>query len=213
MSLNIKKTASIILLALAVGIILSGKFFIQKDFFKSDSECIRENEILRAGLQSAKINLVVPSLENKISAKVFSVYPFNNKNSIVLGAGQKDGVKKYAVVSWGENILIGQVSEVSDKWSSAKTVFDPDWQFPVRIGEKEIDGLLQGGSVPRIALISKDKEISSGDLVYSAGADLPYGIKIGEVGEIREKQSEVFKEAILKFPYNLNDLRNVQISP
>lgn len=142
-------------------------------------------------------------------AKVFSNYPFNTKNLIVLSFGAKQGVKVNDPVFW-EGFLLGQIRSVADESSEAKTVFDASWQIPVRIGEKQIDGMFQGGSIPKIVMIQADKEVNAGDLVISVSRDFPYGIKLGELGEV-EKADNVFKEGILKLPYNIVDLKEVKI--
>ena len=147
-----------------------------------------------------------------LSAKIFSTYPFNTKSILIINAGSGQGIKESIPVTTGENILTGQIMEVYENYSRVRTVFDPLWQIPVRIGEKEIDGLLQGGPSPRVALIEKDKLIQVGDLVYSASENFPYGLKIGEVEEIKESASGgAFKEAILKMPFNINELREVNV--
>lgn len=203
----------IALIIFLVGATYLTNFFIKKE--RSFDEVLRlkqENEELRAQIQQLTTNNQQPTTNgNYLTAKVFSTYPFNIKNQITVNAGGNRGVKKNMTAVLGQNILIGQVIDVSENFSVIQTTFDPNWQWPVRIGKKEINGLFQGGNEPKVVLIEKEKEIQISDVVYSAGREFPYGLKIGEVAEIKETAAGVFKEAILRMPFNVNELREVQI--
>ncbi|MEK7168341.1 MAG: rod shape-determining protein MreC [Patescibacteria group bacterium] len=205
---------SIILIAvLLTGTIYFTVFFIKKE--RSFGENLRfkqENENLRAQIQKLQLPITNHQLSNPyLTAKVFSTYPFNIKNQITVNAGKKQGIKKLAPAVLGENILIGQVNEVFENYSVVKTIFDSNFQLPVRIGKEEINALFQGGGEPKINLIDKEKPVQAGDIVYSASSEFPYGLKIGEISEIKETSAGVFKEAILKMPFNANELREVNI--
>lgn len=189
-------------------------FFIKKErFFDENTQLRKENENLKAELQGLNIENFAAKIssEDFLTVKVFSTYPFNIKSQIAVNAGEAQGVKKLMPALFGKNILLGQVVEVSKNYSSIQTIFDPNWQLPVRIGEKEINGLLQGGNEPKITFIEKDKPISVGDAVYSAKQGFPLGLKVGEISEVKESAPGVFKEAVLKTPFNISDLREVEI--
>src|SRR3989344_148609 len=49
------------------------------------------------------------------SAIVYSSYPFNNKSEIVISWGTNEGVAVGDVVAYGNNIIVGQVREVTAK--------------------------------------------------------------------------------------------------
>ena len=115
------------------------------------------------------------------------------------------------VATVGENILFGQVTDVFENFSVIQTIFDPAWQLPVRIGKEEINGLFKAGNEPKVILIEKEKQIQTDDIVYSASQEFPYGLKIGEVAEIKETAAGVFKEAVLKMPFNVGELREIKI--
>jgi rod shape-determining protein MreC len=208
----------IILIAFLLGGIYLTNFFIKKErFFDENSRLKQENENLKAQIQKSQSSIINcsssiaygPSL--LITAKVFSTYPFNVKNKITVNVGKKQDIKEMMVVAVGENLLVGQVVEIFENYSVIRTVFDPEWQLPVRIGREEVNGLLKGGNEPKVTLIEKEKAIQLGDIVYSASQEFLYGLKIGEVGEIKETSAGVFKEAVLKIPFNVGELREVQI--
>jgi len=189
-------------------------FFIKKErSFDENLRLKQENESLKAQIQQLEIRnwkLEIPR-DNYLVAKVFSTYPFNIKNQITINAGGKQGIKKMMAVTVEGNLLLGYISEVFDEYSIVQTIFDPSWQLPVRIGKEEVDGLFQGGSEPKLVLIAKEKAIQVGDIAYSASQEFPYGLKIGEILEIKENAAGVFKEAVLKIPFNINELREVMV--
>ncbi len=204
---------AVLIVILLIVVFFTG-FFIKKErFFDENIQLKKENENLKAELQGLKVE----NFESKISqdgfltVKVFSTYPFNVKSQITVNAGEAQGVKKLMPALFGKNILLGQIIEVSKNYSVIQTIFDPNWQLPVRIGEKEINGLLQGGNEPKITFIEKDKPITVGDAVYSAKRGFPLGLKVGEISEIKESAPGVFKEAVLTMPFNISALREVEI--
>lgn len=189
-------------------------FFVKKERFADENLRLKqENENLKAQIQGYSISNFQSSASSSqfISVKVFSAYPFNIKNQITINVGENRGIKKNMAVIFGENILIGQITEVFKDYSVVRTIFDPNWQTPVRIGQEEINGLFKGGNEPQVILIEKEKQIKIGDIVYTASQEFPYGLKIGEVVKINETSAGVFKEAILKIPFNASELREVNI--
>jgi len=104
-----------------------------------------------------------------------------------------------------------QVIEVFERYSIARTIFDSNFQVPVRIGDREINGLLKGGDKIKISMIEKDKEIQVGDFVFTASAEFPYGMKLGEISEIEDFSGSAFKEAFLLPSISINELRNVLV--
>lgn len=208
-----KRRLPVVLTVLIIIIVFFTGFFIKKEkTFDENLRLKQENEELRAQIQKSRLPIADRQLpDNYLSAKIFSTYPFNFKNKITVNVGEKNGVKKSAIVTLGENILVGQITDVDRDFSAARTIFDPNWQLPVRIGKEEVNGLLQGGNEPKIVLIENDEFLEAGLVVYSAGEGIPYGLKVGEIKEINKDAMGVFKEAFLKMSFNVGDLREVNI--
>jgi rod shape-determining protein MreC len=210
----LRRYSVILIVVLLTGTIYFTAFFIKKErSFDENLRLKQEKEELRSQIQKSSIlNPQSSILNSYLTAKVFSTYPFNIKNQITVNAGEKQGIKKLAPAVLEENILVGQVIEVFKNHSVVKTIFDSNFQLPVRIGKDEINAFFQGGGEPKVILIDKEKPIQAGDIVYSASSEFPYGLKIGEISEIKETSAGVFKEAILKMPFNVNELRIIEIS-
>jgi len=147
-----------------------------------------------------------------ISAKIHSRYPFNDKSVISINVGEEAGISVDMTVTVKEGLLLGKITKVFPHYSLVETIFNPGWQLPIRVGESEIESLLTGGIDLKVTLLSKDKKLENGDRVFAASKDFPYGLTIGDL-EISEAGSSagVFHEAVVKVPYNLNELSNVQV--
>ncbi len=172
-----------------------------------------ENENLKAQLEKNQIfNFQATSLDSDkkyLAADIFSTYPFNIKDVLVINKGSNDGVKKGMGVVVSSNIFIGEVLDVSLNSASVRTVFDPNWQLPVKIGENKTNGLFNGGNDPRITLI--EKSVKEGDGVFLSSKDFPLNLKIGDISQIRQESGGVFKDAVVQVPYNISELDRVYL--
>lgn len=182
-------------------------------------EAILENEILRAEVYRLEA-LDEQTFRNSDSvvASVFSKYPFNFKNEILIDVGENGALEfGQPVVFLGgsglypRGLLLGKVDKVFRDSSLVRTVFDKEWQSSVRIGKKGYLALLQGGGEPVIRLIPKDAKISVGDVVYSVQPEFPNSLPVGEVSEVGLSSDQVFQEAKLSFPYDFSNIKAVAV--
>lgn len=173
----------------------------------------RENEMLKAELLALKKEPIIKDKTGKILvfANVYSTYPFNNRNLLSINAGLKKEIKAGFTATIGGNLLLGQVVDSYENYSLVRTIFDPGWEIPVKIDNDGIDALLIGGREPRLALITKDKELKTGDVVYSASQEFPYGLRIGEINAIKNDVGDAFQEADLSLFYEPKDITEVVI--
>jgi len=156
-------------------------------------------------------SLLNEGVEREDSIKVYSSHPFNSRGEIAIAAGRNRGIETGDVVVYSGNILVGQVRSVFEYSSIVTTIFDSSWEVQARIGESEIDALMQGGNEPKMTLIPKDEHIQAGDIVLVAGKNFPYGLELGFVGETNDVSGDVFQEAILEPSFKVKDLRDVSI--
>lgn len=146
------------------------------------------------------------------SAKIYSSYPFNDRSIFTIAAGARNGVRKNAPVLAARGLLLGKVIKVFDRFSEVESIFSPAWKLPVKIGAAGIDGLLIGGPDPRVTMIVAEGEIVSGNAVYSASRDFPYGLKIGDVAAIKPSANNFFKEISLDLGYRFGNLLEVLVA-
>lgn len=177
------------------------------------SDLVLENESLRAELaQFQDIKSQLPDYkEGGVVAMVYASYPFNLKNEVLLDAGYNQGVEEEGVVIAKEEVLLGRVEKVFKNTSIIKTVLDNRWRSSARIGKNGIEGLLVGGVKPKLTLVSRDVVVDIGDVVYSADAEFPYGLAIGEVLTVNLSKDKLFQEVELGLGYDLSKVRTVLI--
>ncbi len=172
-----------------------------------------ENQSLRAQIAQYKIapSLIRQEGTRYIRAALYSSYPFNLSSQLLLAAGSESGILENAAVYAAPDVFIGQVTTAEERRSTVRTIFDPGWELPVKIGDGRVDALLVGGQEPRLTLISKRKPLIGGESVYLASRDFPYGLLLGTVAELRQSKESLFLEGRLIPSYTLSDLNELYV--
>lgn len=181
-----------------------------------------ENASLRAQLsQLENIQNQFPQWSpTYLKAYVYARYPFNFKNEFLVNAGRKQGVMTGQAAAIPavpsprrvqDTVFVGKVGNVFENTALVETVFDGRFQLAVRIGRTASEALLTGGNEPKIVLIPKTAAVAGGDVVYVAAAGFPYGMAIGEIGEVTVSRDNLFQEATLSLPYDASTVRAVLI--
>lgn len=177
-----------------------------------DQTLAAENDALEA--QLAELQVVQAELPTSspsdVRAMVYSRYPMNFRNELLVNAGSDEGVASGSAVIF-QGMLLGQVMTAFSGTALVRTIFDDDTKMPVRIGSAGVNGLLQGGSDPTVGSIAEGSAVSPGDIVYSAAPGLPYGLPIAQVTATGTSPDDLFEQATLSFPYNVNDIETVLI--
>ena len=171
-----------------------------------------QNDALQAQLAALQVvaSQLPTSTPNTIRAMVYSRYPMNFRNELLVNAGTNDGVASGAAIIF-QGMLIGQVQKVFENESLVQTIFDNNFKMPVRIGPTGTDGLLQGGADPVVGSIASTAAIAPGDIVYSATPGIPYAQPIAEVVATSTSADSLFQQATLSFPYDINNVETVLI--
>jgi cell shape-determining protein MreC len=172
-----------------------------------------ENQNLKtelAKLQNIK-NEFPEGVRGSILGVVYSRYPFNFKNQFLINAGKTNGVSANAAITFG-GVLVGKVAKVFDDMALVRTVFDSEFQTPVRIGNAGIEALFKGGNLPKVMLIPMKSEVQKGDIIYSSSPDFPYGLPIGEIADVTMSADQLFKEATVVFAYDINTIQTVLVA-
>jgi cell shape-determining protein MreC len=171
-----------------------------------------QNDALQAQLATLQTvaSQLPTSTSNTIRAMVYSRYPMNFRNELLVNAGANVGVTSGAAVMF-QGMLIGQVQTVFENESLIQTIFDNNLKMPVRIGSAGTDGLLQGGADPVVGSIASTAAIAPGDVVYSAAPGIPYAQPIAEVVATSTSADSLFQQVTLSFPYDINNVETVLI--
>ncbi|KAF0224516.1 MAG: rod shape-determining protein [Rhodospirillaceae bacterium] len=110
-------------------------------------------------------------------------------HSMLLNAGQHDGVRKGQAVLSGES-LIGYIAEVGDRSSRLLLLTDINAKIPVLVENSRTRAILSGDNKarPKLNYVAGNPSISVGDRVITAasGAAFPPGLPIGIIASTAE---------------------------
>ncbi len=187
-------------------------FFLASFSSSSQSkECeslVRENERLEFELLKYEKE-EGREVEKGQVADVFSRYPFNDKERLVVNLGESDIKVGLPVVTDG--YLLGRVSAVERYRSEIQTIFDPEWKSSVAVGDAKTKAVMEGGQPPRLELIPKDAEVEEGEFVFNIFPDFPYEKLIGKIEGIEENPEKTWYTASVRVPYTLDEVTEVVI--
>ena len=158
------------------------------------------------------IHTLAANLPGAKVVPVYSRYPFNLKNEILIAAGTKSGVKVGDIALF-EGSILGSVEKAFEDSALIQTIFDSRFKTPVRIGSQATDALLIGGSSPELTLIPANASANENDQVYSAGQDWPYGSSLGALHDLRSSENSLYKNGALRVFYNPATLSHVTVVP
>lgn len=172
---------------------------------------LSENAHLRKKLSEARAFL---SQEKSLNEEVFNLIPARPvgfSRFLIIDKGSDDGVKINQAVVFKDN-FIGLVKQVDPKKSKVMLASDPDSRISA-FSQSDVGmakGILLGqfGSEMLLDKILHEEPIAAFDLVYSAGQELeiPRGLILGQVTNVIEKETQVFKQAKIKPVFDIADL-------
>lgn len=200
-----------------IGDFFSGiRLFVENTFsqtFNSSiiSELETENKSLQFEINELKKTKSEINEYNFKIADVFSKYPFNNDGAIIINLGERDGIKTGMPVFVKNGILLGSVKKVNRTQSEVQTIFSPGWKTSVGVGEQKEKAVLNGGIVPFLELIPKDKNIKNGDNTINLSPEFPLNSYIGEIVELDTVPLDVWLKAKIKVPYSFQDIKSVLV--
>lgn len=212
-------------------------FWKAKDFFsgitydgfsmlKSKQTLIDENQSLKEKIQNDELKLLnvdVLSLENEdlkamlgrksskdaVLAGVLSKPPQSPYDTLILDAGSTEGVVKGDLVMAGEDIAIGEISEVFENSSQVKLYSSPGEEVVVTIGSGGLSATASGkGGGNFEAKIPRDIPISKGDVVLMPGIN---PILYGTVEDVEIRPADSFQYVLFKSPVNASFLSRVLV--
>lgn len=156
------------------------------------------------------LNILEKKTEKKfIFASVIFRPLFFNFDYFLIDAGKHDGVKKGMKIISYDNILIGEIYEVFEKESKVMLYSASENKIGVVLGNSELSTFAAGrGSENFEIILAKDVNITIGEKVLTQGIQT---FVLGEVSKIVENGNEPFKKVYFRYPFNLNELKYVEI--
>lgn len=152
---------------------------------------------------------------NLIPAEVIGWDALNPEPVLTLNRGTGDGVEKGRAVLIASGILVGVVTAVTDQSSQIEILTSSAVAVNAEGVESGVRGVVNGahGLGLTFNLISHDEKLVKGERVVTSGlgGQYPKSLLIGDVGEIRSQESELFQEANIIPAANFRNLRLVFI--
>lgn len=164
-----------------------------------------ENASLRQQLGMTGVNS-----QNLNSARIIGM-----TDSMIIDKGRADGVAVGDIVV-SKNIVIGKVSDTSEKLARVLPVTSPKSAIPAKAAKTRASGVVKG-SLGNIIFdnVTLDTTLEIDDLVQTSGdvndtgGGYPPGLLIGKIVSVDKSESNLFQRAKLESPVKLDRTRLV----
>lgn len=165
---------------------------VQFDKLKMDNDLLREELKFRS---QSKLTLEPCS--------VLSIDPQELSDAMVLSCGKEQGIQEgQAVLSQG--YLVAKIAYVGSYTSTALLISNAQSSIDARLSKNNTEGVVKGsfGSGMVFDLVSQNADVSSGDLVVTAGINsrIPKDILIGQIGSVLSGPNDLFKKMSVTSP-------------
>lgn len=164
-------------------------------------EVERENQRLRELLAFAETRPGVQLRGGQIIARVIGSDSNNFLNFIMVDLGSRHGIEVGMPVV-NDQGLVGRISAVTDTTSKVLLITDPQSTVNAILQNSRLTGVVTGraGGDPIMGFIPQGDPVGVGEVVLTSGmgGHFPKGIPIGQVTEVRQRDVEVFQEAVVR---------------
>jgi cell shape-determining protein MreC len=193
----------------------------KKTLYAKAEDLLKENAILKAEVQDRDIlaeeNMKLQELFNRKPEKKEFIYAsilarpgFFAYDSLIVGAGERDGVEAGELVYAGEYSTIGVVSEVYSAASRVTLFSNPGQETEILIGESSTTpGIALGKGagnfeikLPSAITIKEHEPIRLANDSH---------IILGEVTTIKTDPADSFQKVLFTLPVNIQELSSVLI--
>ncbi len=132
-----------------------------------------------------------------------------SQDSILINKGVQDGLLKDMPIITEQNVLVGRVSEVYDRFSKVLLISHKNSSLDAELGV--VRG--QGNFNLLFDLIPREQEIFPGDVVATGGLgnDFPKGLLVGKIKEVKKSDLEPFQQAEIEPAFNISQIEKVFI--
>ena len=155
-----------------------------------------ENSFLRKALNLA------PRLKGQITYA--SIYQFRlglGGYEVLVNKGSSDNISVGNIVLTEDDVLIGRIEKVYDKFSQVTIVNDRDFSVAVKVLSSGTAGIAKGAMAQGmyLDLIVSDDPIKEGDTIVSTGLDfIPPSLVVGTVSYVEINEADVFKKVKIR---------------
>ena len=176
---------------------------------------LKENDILREHLGFLERNELTYIMSNIISKEdILNVG--GQTEVIIIDKGEQHGIRKGLSVVNSQGVIIGKVAEVKVRTARVYLTSSDRCKLAVTIlGDDATSGIAQGslGLVIKMDFIPQIKNLNINDIVVSSGLekDIPRGLVVGNISEVRKESNELWQSAIIEPMLDMDELTIVSI--
>lgn len=181
----------------------------------NQKELIEENKKLREQLKFLNDNNF-KAVAAAVIAREATAEDTEEGQDLIINKGSRAGINiGYGAIS-AEGLIIGKVIEVKENSAKICLTTSPECKLAATVqNETRTQGITDGdlGLTIKMNYIPQLEKIAAGDTVVTSGlgANIPRGLVIGKVIEVRNESNEVWQDATIEPLVNLNNLTVVTI--
>lgn len=188
-----------------------------KKLQKDNVRLILENQRLKEeGLENERLRALLDfksRVEYRvIPAEVVALEPSRKSNTILISAGQRDGVKKFLPVINMQG-LVGKVIEVYPGNSLVELLLDPHCRVAALVKRSRVHGIVKQQKGKNLGLenVPSGADVRYGDEVISSGLGgvFPPALRIGTVLKTEDRKSSIFKYVQVQPSADFNSLEEL----
>jgi rod shape-determining protein MreC len=174
----------------------------------------RENQRLRELLAFAETRPGIEFRGGQILARPIGYDSNNFLNFIMLDLGRRHGIEVSMPVV-NDQGLVGRISEVNESTSKVLLITDPSSIVNTILQSSRLTGVITGrpDADPVMGFVRQGSDIAVGEIVLTSGmgGNFPKGIPVGQVTEVRQRDFEVFQEAVVRPTVDFDRLEVVMV--
>ena len=164
---------------------------------------------------AALVNFAQARPENRYrGAAVIGLDPSPFLHYVIINQGSNDGIRRGMPVVT-EQGLVGRVDAVIADAARVQLITDPASTVNVHLQNSEVDASLTGSITGdlNLDLIPQDRSLQSGDLVLTSGlgGGYPPNLIVGQVGNPRTNDVDLFKDVNVQPVVDFNQLKIVLV--
>jgi rod shape-determining protein MreC len=175
-----------------------------------------ENQQMRELLRFRQLNPFYDFRGGQVIARVLSRGPTNYLSSLSIDLGAEQGIQPGMPVVT-ERGLVGRVLKVGPTTSTVLLITDPGSgvQAMIKRENSRAVGVVSGqaGSEPVMDYIAQEADVATGDEVITSGlgGNFPKGLTIGQVVEVKQRDFDMYQQAVVRPTVDFNRLEFVLV--
>lgn len=172
-----------------------------------------QTQVLDRNLLEEKVIAMEESLgragsDDRVVARVLAGPGRSPYDTLVVDAGEEQGIERGDYVAYAGAGVIGTIDEVYSWTAKVKLFSFPGEQTPVLAGEQAVPGTAEGRGMGNFEVrIPRGSPVLAGDMMMIPGKSLILGI----VGAVIENDALPFMRVLFTTPFNIAEIQTVEI--